>query len=80
MIRRALIGVGAVVIPFASFGFLVQRGAARLLDAPRVMPDEARLSGALDALGGEVVRIRSRDGLRLSARWLRHEPASGDAW
>ena len=80
MIRRALIGVGAVVIPFASFGFLVQRGAARLLDAPRVMPDEARLSGALNALGGEVVRIRSRDGLRLSARWLRHEPGSGDAW
>lgn len=28
---------------------------------------------ALDALGGEVVRIRSRDGIRLSGRWLASE-------
>jgi pimeloyl-ACP methyl ester carboxylesterase len=48
-----------------------------LLDAPRTTRDEAALGRTLDALGGEVVRIRSRDGLRLSARWLAFE--GGDA-
>src|SRR5438552_687035 len=38
-----------------------------------------------DALGGEVIRLRSRDGLKLTARWLPAEsgPVSGDggeAW
>ncbi len=28
------------------------------------------MTAALDALGGEVVRLRSRDGLRLAGRWL----------
>jgi pimeloyl-ACP methyl ester carboxylesterase len=55
---------------------LTRRAALRLLDAPRVGSTEAALRPALDALGGEVVRIRSRDGLRLSARWLDGE--SGD--
>ena len=40
---------------------------------PRTTPDEAGLGPALDALGGEVVRIRARDGLRLSGRWLAAE-------
>ncbi|HEX5590016.1 MAG TPA: alpha/beta hydrolase [Candidatus Limnocylindrales bacterium] len=53
------------------------RIARRLLDAPRTRPEEVALQPELDALGGEVVRFRSRDGLRLSARWL--EAASGDA-
>jgi pimeloyl-ACP methyl ester carboxylesterase len=45
------------------------------------MPDEATLGPALDALGGEIVRFRSRDGLRLAARWLPAEPAgSPDDW
>lgn len=47
------------------------RIASRLLDAPRTLPGEAGLGPALDALGGEVVRLRARDGLRLSGRWLR---------
>ncbi len=79
MIRRALLAVGAVAIPFASFGVLVQRGVSRLLAAPRVLPEEAGLAAALDARGGEVVRIRSRDGLRLAGRWLPAEPAA-DGW
>ncbi len=28
------------------------------------------MAGALDALGGEVARLRSRDGVRLTGRWL----------
>jgi pimeloyl-ACP methyl ester carboxylesterase len=79
VIRRGLLAIGSIVVPVASFGFLVQRGAARLLDAPRTLPEEAALGPALDALGGEILRIRSRDGLRLTARWLEAEPGD-DGW
>ena len=47
-----------------------RRAGSRLLDAPRFGPDEGALTAALDELGGEVVRLRSRDGVRLAARWL----------
>jgi len=52
----------------------------RILDAPRVGPGEAALKPALDALGGEVVKLRARDGLRLGGRWLPAEigPVAGD--
>ena len=70
MIRRLVLAAGAVAVPFASYGFVVSRGVDRLLAAPRRLADEADLADDLDALGGEVVRIRSRDGLRLSGRWL----------
>ena len=53
------------------------RVADRILDAPRRTPEEASLGPALDRLGGEVVRFRSRDGGRLAARWLTAD-ASGD--
>lgn len=46
----------------------------RILDAPRVAPGEDALKPALDALGGEVVKLRSRDGLRLGGRWLPADP------
>jgi pimeloyl-ACP methyl ester carboxylesterase len=49
---------------------IARRGGRRLLAAPRVLPDEGRLKADLDALGGEVVRLRARDGLRLTGRWL----------
>ena len=52
------------------------RVADRMMAAPRTTPEEARLGPELDALGGEVLRLRSRDGLRLSARWLPSEFAS----
>jgi len=48
--------------------------------APRRLPEEAGLGPALDALGGEVVRLRSRDGLRLAGRWLPASPAASDGW
>jgi pimeloyl-ACP methyl ester carboxylesterase len=59
---------------------VIGRAAARLLDAPRVGPEEAGLKSAVDALGGEVVRLRSRDGLALTARWLPADrgPVAGD--
>ncbi len=71
MIRRALLAAGAVLVPIVSLDVLTRRGSRRLLEAPRTTPGEAGLGPALDALGGEVVRIRARDGLRLSGRWLR---------
>jgi pimeloyl-ACP methyl ester carboxylesterase len=57
------------------------RAPDRLLDAPRTAPGEAALKPAVDALGGEVIRLRSRDGLKLAARWLPSEvgPVAGDA-
>lgn len=60
---------------------MIGRVANRLLDAPRTGPDEAGLTPALDVLGGEIVRLRSRDGLKLTGRWLPAEvgPVAGDA-
>jgi len=79
VIRRVLLAAAAVALPIASLDVLARRASRRLLDAPRTTPDEAGLGPAIDALGGEVVRIRSRDGLRLTGRWLAAEP--GDpAW
>jgi len=78
VIRRGLLAVGGVAVSVASLDVLTRRAARRLLDAPRVLPDEADLRPALDALGGEVVRVRARDGLRLSARWLDGEPGDPD--
>jgi fermentation-respiration switch protein FrsA (DUF1100 family) len=79
MIRRALVATATVAASALTLRALSERAARRLMDAPRVGPNEAALGPAIDALGGEVVRIRSRDGLRLSARWLPSE-ADGSGW
>jgi len=59
---------------------VIGRATTRLLAAPRIGPDEAALKSDLDALGGEVIRLRSRDGLKLGGRWLPSEsgPVPGD--
>jgi pimeloyl-ACP methyl ester carboxylesterase len=59
---------------------MIGRATTKLLDAPRVGPEEAGLKTIVDALGGEVIRLRSRDGLKLTARWLPAEsgPVAGD--
>jgi len=59
---------------------VIGRATTKLLAAPRVGPDEPGLQRAVDTLGGEVIRLRSRDGLRLAARWLPAEtgPVAGD--
>lgn len=57
---------------------MIGRATEKLLDAPRTGAGEADLKGALDGLGGEVIRLRSRDGLKLSARWLPSDAGAGD--
>jgi pimeloyl-ACP methyl ester carboxylesterase len=57
-----------------------RRGARRLLAGPRRGPGEAALAPAVEALGGEVVRLRARDGVRLAARWLPAGPRVEDGW
>ena len=73
MRRRGVVaaaGVAAVTLPVAGYRYATRRWRRRLLAAPRTQPGEDELAPAIDAMGGEVVRLRSRDGLRLSARWL----------
>jgi pimeloyl-ACP methyl ester carboxylesterase len=79
VIRRALLAAGAVLIPVVSLDVLTRRASRSLLNAPRTTPDEAGLGPALDALGGEVVRVRARDGLRLAGRWIAAESVDS-AW
>jgi pimeloyl-ACP methyl ester carboxylesterase len=70
LIRRLAVVAGLAALPAAVARLIIGRGAGRLLDAPRTTEAEAALGPELDALGGEVVRLRSRDGLRLGGRWL----------
>lgn len=79
MIRRAAAAVGITAAAIAVGRTAGRRAAGRLLDAPRTTPAEAALGPALDALGGEVVRLRARDGLRLAGRWLPAEPGDDPA-
>ena len=59
---------------------MIGRATSKLLAAPRFGPEEDGLKADLDALGGEVVRLRSRDGLKLTGRWLPADagPIAGD--
>ncbi len=70
MIRRLAVLAGLAAVPAAAVRLVVGRGANKLLDAPRTAPGEAELAPQVDALGGEIIRLRSRDGLRLAGRWL----------
>jgi pimeloyl-ACP methyl ester carboxylesterase len=79
VIGRIVTAVGAAAVSVVGLRAIGGRAADRLLDAPRVAPGEAALAEELDALGGEVIRLRSRDGLRLSGRWLPAEPGD-DGW
>jgi pimeloyl-ACP methyl ester carboxylesterase len=70
VIGRFLLLVSAPVVAFFAVGPVVDRLARRLMDAPRRLPEESGMQPGLDRLGGEVVRLRSRDGVRLTGRWL----------
>jgi len=74
----------AVTLPLAGYRVLTRRGGRRLLAAPRTLPGEEELGPQIDAMGGEVLRLRSRDGVRLSGRWLPAKPSkrrtSTSAW
>jgi hypothetical protein len=78
VIRRAAGAAGAAVLSVVALRSARRRAADRLLTAPRVGPDEDAIAADLDALGGEVIRFRARDGLRLAGRWLRAEGGEGD--
>jgi len=79
MIRRLLLLVAAPIVAALAIGPVVDRLAARLMAAPRRLPEESGMAPALDRLGGEVVRLRSRDGLRLAGRWIPASPPAPDA-
>lgn len=74
MIRRIVTAAAAGLASAVTLRAVSRRAVDRLLTAPRTSPGEEALGPALDELGGEVVRLRARDGLRLAARWL---PAQG---
>ena len=77
---RPLIAAGVVAaLSGLALRVVSRRAVERLLDAPRTGPEEAALGPALDELGGEVVRLRARDGLRLAARWLPAQDADPGA-
>ena len=76
MIRRFLLLVAAPIVAILAIGPVVDRLASRLMAAPRRLPEESGMAPALDRLGGEVVRLRSRDGLRLAGRWIPASPAA----
>ena len=78
MIGRVLFFVAAPLVALIGFRPVIDRIARRLMDAPRRAPEEAGMAAALDRLGGEVVRLRSRDGLRLTGRWLEADRPSPD--
>jgi uncharacterized protein len=81
VIRRVLLVAAAPVLAAVAAGPTLDRLARRITQAPRRLPEEAGLGPSLDRLGGEVVRLRSRDGVRLVARWVPADPASdADAW
>ena len=70
MIRRIAAAGATAALSVVTLRLVSRRAVDRLLRAPRIGPTEGTLAPALDELGGEVVRLRARDGLRLSARWL----------
>jgi pimeloyl-ACP methyl ester carboxylesterase len=74
VIRRAVVSMAALGAAIVSIGPVSDRLARRLMAAPRRLPEELGMVGQLDRLGGEVVRLRSRDGVRLTGRWLAAEP------
>jgi pimeloyl-ACP methyl ester carboxylesterase len=80
LIRRLLLVVAAPLIVLGAAGPLLDPLARRIMHAPRRLPEESTMAHAVDALGGEVVRLRSRDGVRLTGRWLPAEPTQTGPW
>lgn len=78
--RRVLLATVAPLAAIGAAGPVVDRLARRLADAPRTSPGEEALRPAVEALGGEIVRLRARDGVRLMGRWLVAEGEGDDGW
>ena len=77
--RRLVLALAAPVVAILAVRPVGDRMARRLMDAPRTAPGEDAARPVLEALGGEVVRLLARDGVRLSGRWLPAEPGD-DGW
>jgi pimeloyl-ACP methyl ester carboxylesterase len=87
VIRRVAAAGATAAVSAVALRIVSRRAVGRLLKAPRTQPGESALGQALDELGGEVVRLRARDGLRLAGRWLpaeqparKRSKASGADW
>jgi pimeloyl-ACP methyl ester carboxylesterase len=91
VIRRIALVAAAPIVALLAVRPVTNRLAALLMAAPRRLPEEGGMQPALDRLGGEIVRLRSRDGLRLNGRWLIASPEAasltdaaapedGDGW
>lgn len=78
MIGRSLAALGATALGVLTLRAARQHGAQRLLAGTRRADGEAALRPALDALGGEIIRFRARDGVRLAGRWLPATSQDGD--
>jgi pimeloyl-ACP methyl ester carboxylesterase len=78
VIRRIAVAGVAAGLSALTLRVVSRRAVDRLVNAPRTSPGEEALGPALDELGGEVVRLRARDGLRLAARWLPAEAGGSD--
>ena len=78
MTRRIVTAAAAGAVSAITLRVVSRRAVEQLLDAPRTGPGEEALGPAIDELGGEVVRLRARDGLRLAARWLPAQDADAD--
>lgn len=76
MIRRVLATGGAAALSALTLRAVSRRAVDRLLKPPRHGPGEDALGPVIDEMGGEVVRLRARDGLRLSARWVAAEAST----
>jgi uncharacterized protein len=79
VIRRVIVAAATPAVAVLATGRVTDRLARRLMAAPRRLPSEAAMLPALEELGGEIVRLRSRDGVRLAGRWLAAEAGDG-AW
>jgi pimeloyl-ACP methyl ester carboxylesterase len=75
--RRGLLVAAAPAVALFAVGPVVERIARDLMRAPRRLPEESGMAVGLDRLGGEVVRLRSRDGVRLTGRWIA-TPGAGE--
>lgn len=81
MTRRFIAASVGAVVSAVTLRAITRRAAARLLAPPTARQDVPDVARALDALGGEVVRFRARDGLGLAARWLPADSSPAlDAW
>ena len=78
--RRLLLAAAAPFVAIGAAGPVADRLARGLSEAPRTAPGEEALRLAVEALGGEIVRLRARDGVRLMGRWLVADDRDEGGW